>query len=167
METKPRGAPTKYKPEYAEQARKFCLLEGATDDELAANFGVALRTIDNWKRQHPDFLQAVQAGKKIADANVADGFYKRAVGLEFTEVTREYIQGEMIVIKEVTRLIPPDPGAALNWLKNRQPAKWRDKVEVAHSGKIDTNDLSNLSDAQLDKVIQELEARTARASAES
>ena len=157
MKQTKRGAPTKYKPEYAEQARKYCLLDGATDEELAVSFGVTIRTIDNWKRQYPDFLRGVQEGKKVADANVAEGFYKRAVGIEFTEVTRELVNDELTITKEVIKLIPPDPGAALNWLKNRQPAKWRDKVEVAHSGKIETNDLSNLSDEQLNQLLTELE----------
>ncbi|WP_020604004.1 transposase [Spirosoma spitsbergense] len=157
-----RGAPTKYKPEYAEEARKFCLLEGATDEELATSFGVSAKTIDNWKIKYPDFLRSVQEGKKIADANVAEGFYKRAVGIEFTEVTRELIANELTVTKEVTKLIPPDPGAALNWLKNRQPAKWRDKVEVAHSGKIETNDLSHLSDEQLNLLLSELQTKVNR-----
>ena len=162
-----RGAPTKYKPEYAEQARKYCLLEGATDEELAIAFGVSLKTIDNWKKQHPNFLQAVNEGKKIADANVAEAFYKRAVGIEFTEVTRELVDDSLTVTKEVTRLIPPDAGAALNWLKNRQPEKWRDKVDINHSGKIETNDLSNLSDAQLSQLLTELETKASRATDQS
>ncbi|GAB3805552.1 helix-turn-helix domain-containing protein [Spirosoma humi] len=167
MKQTKRGAPTKYKPEYAEQARKYCLLEGATDEELAVSFGVTIRTIDNWKRQYPDFLRGVQEGKKVADANVAEGFYKRAIGIEFTEVTRELVDDQLTVTKEVIKLIPPDPGAALNWLKNRQPAKWRDKVEVAHSGKVETNDLGNLSDAQLKQLLTELETKANRGNAES
>lgn len=164
--SKQRGAPSKYRKEYAEQARKFCLLEGATDQELATAFDVSLRTIDNWKRQYPDFLQGVQEGKKIADANVAEGFYKRAVGIEFTEVTRELIGDKLTVTKEVTKLIPPDAGAALNWLKNRAQDKWRDKVEVAHSGKVETGDLSNLSDAQLKQLLLELETKATRGNSE-
>lgn len=167
METNPRGAPTKYKPEYAEQARKYCLLTAATDEQLASFLGVSTKTIDNWKNRHPDFLQAVQEGKKIADANVAEGFYRRAVGIEFTEVTRELVGTELTVTKEVTKFIPPDAGAALNWLKNRQPQDWRDKVEVAHSGKIDTNDLSTLSDEQLAKLLTELETKIARENTDS
>lgn len=162
MESSKRGAPTKWRPEYAEQARKYCLLDGATDEELATSFDVSVKTIDNWKNKYPDFLQAVQEGKKIADANVAEAFYKRAVGIEYTEVTRELVGSDLTVTKEVTKLIPPDAGAALNWLKNRQREKWRDKVEVAHSGKIDSNNLSNLSDAQLTQLLVELEAKASR-----
>ncbi|TDR34345.1 hypothetical protein DES43_115115, partial [Aquamicrobium defluvii] len=28
--------------------------------------------------------------------------------------------------------VAPDPSAAMNWLKNRQPDKWRDKSEIDH-----------------------------------
>jgi len=167
MPTSKRGAPTKYRPEYAEEARKYCLLEGATDEELALSFGVSVKTIDNWKRKHADFLQAVQEGKKIADANVAEAFYKRAIGIEFTEVTRELVGNELTITKEVSKFIPPDAGAALNWLKNRRPTIWRDKVEVAHSGKIDTNDLSSLTDEQLQQLATQLETRTSHEGANS
>ncbi|GAB3995268.1 hypothetical protein GCM10028807_34980 [Spirosoma daeguense] len=157
MNHKKRGAPTKYKSEYAEQARKFCLLEGATDEELATAFGVSIRTIDNWRHQHPDFLQAVQEGKKIADANVAEGLYKRATGMNYTEVIRELVDDEMKVVKEITKLIPPDTGAALNWLKNRQPTKWRDQQTINYLGKIESNELSNLSNEHLNQLLTELQ----------
>ena len=44
-----RGRPTKYKAEYAEQARKLCLL-GATDMEMADFFEVSEFTINKWKK---------------------------------------------------------------------------------------------------------------------
>lgn len=162
MNENKRGRPTKYKPEYAEQARKHCLLKGATDQQLAEYFGVAESTIKEWYSKHPEFSAMTEAGKLGADMNVAEGFYKRATGIEFTETTSELVGGEMTVTKQVTKLIPPDAGAALNWLKNRQPEDWRDKVEVAHSGKIDTNDLSTLSDQQLNQLVAELEAKAKR-----
>ena len=43
----PDGRPTAYKPDFCEQARKYCLL-GATNEELGELFGVTRRTIDNW-----------------------------------------------------------------------------------------------------------------------
>lgn len=42
------GRPTLYREEYAEQARKLCLL-GTTDAELADFFNVAVDTINEWK----------------------------------------------------------------------------------------------------------------------
>jgi hypothetical protein len=32
---------------------------------------------------------------------------------------------------------PPDPTSMIFWLKNRQPAKWRDKHDMEHSGAIE------------------------------
>lgn len=46
--------PTKYKAEYAEQARKLCLL-GATNEELAAFFEVGITTLERWIKAHKEF----------------------------------------------------------------------------------------------------------------
>src|SRR3990170_280949 len=75
------GRPSKYQEEFAEQARKLCLL-GATDGELADFFEVCEATINNWKHEHPGFLESIRAGKIKADAEVADSLYRRATGEE-------------------------------------------------------------------------------------
>jgi hypothetical protein len=65
--------------EYDEQARKLCLL-GATDAELADFFGVSEQTLNTWKKVHPKFLESMNRGKIIADAEVAEKLYHRACG---------------------------------------------------------------------------------------
>lgn len=123
------GRPTAYRKEYAEQAYKYCLL-GATDAQLADFFEVAESTINNWKNNHPEFLESVRRGKIIADANVAEAFYKRATGFEKEDSEKVFqYQGE-VIRTPIKEYFPPDPGAALNWLKNRQPDKWRDKQNL-------------------------------------
>lgn len=131
---------------------KLCKL-GATDDQIAQFFEVEESTINNWKTAHPEFMESVRAGKIIADAEVANSFHKRAVGYKYDEVTYEKIdvkkdgmevdpdgdiedtKAEVYKRKVVTKEIPPDAGAALNWLKNRQKEIWRDKVETEISNK--------------------------------
>ena len=123
------GRPTAYRKENAEQAYKYCLL-GATDAQLADFFEVAESTINNWKKDHPEFLESVRRGKSIADANVAEAFYKRATGFEKEDCEKVFqYQGE-IIRAQTKEYYPPDSGAALNWLKNRQPDKWRDNKKV-------------------------------------
>jgi hypothetical protein len=73
------GAPTKYKKEYDDLAYNYCLL-GATDDQLAEFFGTVQKTINNWKKRHKGFLQAIKAGKEEADAKVAQSLFHRANG---------------------------------------------------------------------------------------
>lgn len=119
--------PTKYKPEYAEQARKLCLL-GSTDKELADFFEVSEDSIHEWKKVHAEFSESIKRGKEQADADVADRLYQRAMGFEHPEVDLRVVAGE-IVQTPITKIYAPDPTAAIFWLKNRQRAKWRDKIE--------------------------------------
>ena len=55
----PGGRPTKYKDEYAEQAYKLCLL-GATNEDLANFFEVAVSTIDKWISEIEEFSGALK-----------------------------------------------------------------------------------------------------------
>lgn len=122
------GRPTKYKEEYAEQAYKLCLL-GHTDAELAEFFEVEESTINNWKLAHPDFLESIKRGKSIADGEVAESLYKRAMGYKHDDVDIKVIDGQ-IVMTPLTKYYPPDTAALIFWLKNRQKKKWRDKIET-------------------------------------
>lgn len=125
---RPVGRPSKYKPEHAEQARKLCLL-GATDADMADFFDVDEATINRWKLEFPEFCESIKKGKMLADANVADRLYQRAMGYEAPDVDIRVVDGE-IVETPMTKYYPPDTPAAIFWLKNRQKGKWRDKVEV-------------------------------------
>lgn len=138
MATKPKkeaeknkvGRPSDYKEEYAEQARKLCLLMGATDADLADFFGVCEKTINNWKIEFPEFLQSIKAGKSVADAEVAVSLYRRATGYVGKKTVTANIGGVVSDVKEVDEYVGPDVSAAMFWLKNRSPEKWREKSEV-------------------------------------
>jgi hypothetical protein len=99
------GRDTKYRPEFNDQARKLCLL-GFTDAELAEFFGVCERTINNWKADFPAFLQSINDGKVVADAQVADSLYRRATGEQIV-VERLLKRGDA---HEVIRLMQFVPG---------------------------------------------------------
>ncbi len=126
------GRPTSYRAEYAEQARKFCLL-GATDKRLAELFEVSEVTLNAWKKEHPEFLKSLKEGKELADANVASSLYHRAIGYSHAEDDIRALNGG-IVITPTIKHYPPDTAAATLWLKNRQPQVWRDKVDAELSG---------------------------------
>lgn len=132
------GRPSRYKAEYAEQAYKFSLL-GATDARLAEFFEVAESTINMWKSTHPEFSESIKEGKQRADAQVAQSLFKRATGYQYEEIT--YEGEDSTLAKKVVKEVAPDTGAAMAWLKNRQPKDWRDKQEVEHSGQVSIESL--------------------------
>jgi len=127
------GRPTRYKAEYAEQARKLCLL-GATDEELAGFFSISFQTLNTWKKSHKEFLESITRGKIVADAEVAERLYQRALGYSHQAVKIMAVD-KTVVHEEYIEHYPPDTQAASLWLRNRQPKKWRDKQDVEHSGK--------------------------------
>lgn len=119
---------TSYKKEYDEQVEKLCKL-GLTDKELAKFFGVTEKTINNWKIAHPSFLQSIKGGKVLADANVVQSLYNRALGYSHNEddIRTLSIGDGMseIVITPTVKHYPPDTTACLAWLHNRQREKWQ------------------------------------------
>ena len=123
------GRSTRYKKEFAQMAEKIALL-GATDAELAEIFEVSERTINTWKQRHKEFSAALKSGKQLADANVASRLYERALGYSTTDTKFATHEGEITDSQEYEKHYPPDTTAAIFWLKNRQPEKWRDKQEV-------------------------------------
>lgn len=117
------GRPSKYKDEFAGQAAKLCKL-GATDAQLADFFGVAISTVALWKVEHPAFSDALRVAKEAADERVEQALYRRALGYQHDEIDIRVV-GNMIVKTPVRKHYAPDAASMIFWLKNRQPAKWR------------------------------------------
>jgi hypothetical protein len=140
-ETLGRGRPTVYQDDFPERARIMCEA-GATDIELADEFGVNVLTIYRWKHKYPEFCKSLLIGKDIADDRVERSFYNRAVGYTF-EATKIFMPSgaDQPVYAPYFEHVPPDHGAALSWLKNRRGDKWRDKTETDINIKGDLGDL--------------------------
>lgn len=130
----PAGRPTDYKSTYNKLAYNYCLL-GATDVELADFFEVCEDTIYEWKNKFPQFSESIKKGKAQADAVIASKLFHRAKGYQHPDVDIKMYEGQIIATK-LTKHYPPDTTAAIFWLKNRQPQKWRDKSEIDTTTKI-------------------------------
>jgi len=139
----PGGRPTKYKPEYCLTV-EYMARAGLTDVQIAERLGISEATITNWKKDYPEFLVSLKAGKEGPDDLVEKSLFERATGYTFDSekiVTLSMGQGlgtevERVPIKEHC---PPDVTAQIFWLKNRRPDRWRDKQEVEHTGGISVN----------------------------
>jgi hypothetical protein len=129
-----RGRPTDYKPEYCERAEALCAKHSLTDEDLALMFGVCVASINNWKTQHPEFLESLKKGKDTKDNAVEKSLFERATGYQ-QEAVKIFCQNGMVTEVPYIERFPPDTTACIFWLKNRQPDKWRDKREF--EGKVE------------------------------
>jgi predicted transcriptional regulator len=103
------GRPSPYSVNTHPAFAGYLAREGKTEEEIAALLGVTAKTIFNWKNAHPEFLLALKQSKEEADSVVEQSLYQRAIGIKDAK---------------------GDVTACIFWLKNRQPAKWREKQEV-------------------------------------
>lgn len=136
------GRLTDYDEKFCQIAYCMALL-GATDEDLAQAFDVSRTTINEWKNKYVEFSEHLKRGKLVADSNVAARLYERALGYEHDSEEIKVVSvgnngGSEIERVPIRKIYPPDTVAAIFWLKNRQPSKWRDKQEVEHSGEIKT-----------------------------
>ncbi|WP_010276451.1 helix-turn-helix domain-containing protein [Paenibacillus senegalensis] len=116
--------------------------DGLTIDQIADNLGVASSTLFDYKNKYPELSEALKRGQEVADVEVENSLYKRALGYRYDEVTKEAVTDPktgnaiMVETKRVTKEVQPDVTAQIFWLKNRRPDKWRDKkdIDANHSG---------------------------------
>jgi transposase len=155
----PAGRPTKYEGEKTCTLVYKLALLGATDEEMADILNVEESTVNNWKNSYPEFLESIKRGKEEADATVAQKLYHRAIGYEHPETITASYQGEITDTKEVIKHYPPDPTAAIFWLKNRQSRKWRDKQEIETNVTV-KGKLEQLSDEELQERLNQLKGKT-------
>ncbi|MGV8136475.1 MAG: hypothetical protein AB2L20_14800 [Mangrovibacterium sp.] len=147
------GRKTAFKPEFVELAYNYSLL-GATDIEMAGFFGVSEKTFNTWKKQYPEFLQSLKKGKVIADGEVASKLYHRALGYSHSATKFATADGKITDQVQYTEHYPPDTTAAIFWLKNRQPEKWRDRTETNLTGDLVLkSELEKLSDTELENIV--------------
>lgn len=107
--------------------------DGLVEKQIAHNLGVAVSTLNLYKKDHPEFSEALARGKEVVDLEVENALLKRAKGYQYTEVTTEERltrDGEIITLtKRVVRDVPPDPTSMMFWLANRRRDRWAYKPQ--------------------------------------
>src|SRR6516162_4680655 len=125
------GRRTAYSPRLAVVARKCCE-RGMTDIEVADMLGIGLATLYRWKLEHPGFSRVFKLGKAEADDRVERSLYSRAIGYDYiAEKAAMTRHGQKTM--RYRQHIPPDTAAAVWYLKNRRPDRWRDSFRHEHT----------------------------------
>ena len=128
------AAPLKYNQAYHDDWAWSLAIKGATDEEIAVAFGISVRTLHRWKKDHESFMEALSAGKDQADAKVEKKLYERAVGYRYTEkesVIEVDADGNRkpLKIRTIEKECPPDVLAQMYWLNNRRSSQYKRNPE--------------------------------------
>jgi len=101
-------------------------LLGATDKELCDALGVSMSTLSVWKTKNPEFKEALQKGRVMADMKVAEALFLNTQD-RFVEIEENHVyRGE--VIKTTKKIfIQGDKWAQAQWLSKRRKGEWTEK----------------------------------------
>jgi hypothetical protein len=124
------GRKPKYQPAMVGIARKACE-RGMVDLEIADLLGVNVATLYRWKFEHSQFARSFKLGKAEADDRVERALFSRAVGYDFN-VEKQVMTRHGPRMLRWREHAPPDVSAAMAYLKNRRPDRWRDASRIEH-----------------------------------
>lgn len=103
--------------------------DGLSDIQIAQNIGISDRTLYRWKKEYGQICQSLKKGKEVADYQVENALFKRALGYTITIKEEKLDKDGCVHTLEKDVHIPPDTTAQIFWLKNRKPDKWREKQD--------------------------------------
>lgn len=107
--------------------------DGLTNEQIMKNLGIGRDSFYRYKDKYSEFSDALKKGKEVADIEVENALFKRAIGYKYKEVIKEVkeIDGKKSTyVKEVIKEMPGDVAAQIFWLKNRKSSKWKDKQDI-------------------------------------
>ena len=107
--------------------------DGLTNEQIMKNLGIGRDSFYRYKDKYSEFSDALKKGKEVADIEVENALFKRAIGYKYKEVIKEVkeIDGKKTTyVKEVIKEMPGDVGVQIFWLKNRKSSKWKDKQDI-------------------------------------
>lgn len=101
------------------------LAGGATDYEIAEAVGVSTRTLYNWRNESPELYKMMLDSKDGFDIRIERTLAASALGYTYP-AEKIFMQDGQVVRVPYIEHVKPDTTAAIFWLKNRQPERWRD-----------------------------------------
>lgn len=87
-----------YSPENLELVEGWAR-DGLSDAQIAENIGINVSTIYDWKKQHPEFLDAFKKGKQVVNVELENALFKKAVGAKTTTTTYRVAKVDETVLK--------------------------------------------------------------------
>ncbi len=135
----------RYDPVYCRRLTDYAITHPGefqgTLDQISALFGCSVRTISQWKKDHPEFREVCDTISTDIDIPVENANYRSACGHTHEETEEIYDENDRLIRKKVvTKYYPPNPASISLWLTNRKPEVYRNKQTTEHAGEIKITD---------------------------
>lgn len=117
-------------PEGLELLRKWA---GMDLESIAANMGITRTTLSRWCKKS-DAIRAVLYDRKMCKAvekEVYANCFDRTKVVPYTEQVMDKNGNVQTLTKEKVVVLPADFRAQKYWLNNRNPERWKEKMEVS------------------------------------
>lgn len=100
--------------------------DGLTEKDIASKLGISISSMKNYKRQYPEFRQAMEEAKEAVISDVFAALLKRAKGYEYEEVKvytkkekdDEGVYKDVVYTEKTKKHEPPNVAACSLILKN-------------------------------------------------
>ena len=104
--------------------------QGIKFEDIAKDcIGVSVETFRKWRKSSDKIRKACDVAMDICNSSVEKSLLRRATGYDYTEEVYELVEGEMLLVRQYKKHMPPDTKAILSWLYNRLPNMWRSVQE--------------------------------------
>lgn len=72
--------------------------DGLTDEQIAHNIGIRRSTLSAWKVRFPDIADTLRKNKEVADREVENAMFKRAIGYEYKEKIAKVVDRDKDIV---------------------------------------------------------------------
>lgn len=115
--------------------------QGMTEEQIAHKLGIGLSTIQLYKKENIELLDALREGTAELIEKLEETLYNRAIGIDYEE-TKTYVEltpdskgketKEKKKIERIKKWLAPDVDALKFALKNLHSGKWKEKQVLEH-----------------------------------
>ena len=104
--------------------------QGFNDSQIAKKMGICRASFYIYKRQYPEFAEALECGRDEADGNVENRLYRLALGGFYTETVVKYDDGRT---RTTVKQAVPNLKAAICWLERSEKRKAAEAARIQTS----------------------------------
>lgn len=130
------GGKSRYDPDVHPALAAQMKQDGKTNEEIAAAFGIAKRTLTYWCKEHEELHKAIKTGREIMCAKVRKSLYDSCFEhvVEDTRIIRERDpetnEMKVVRVEQFRRVVPPNTLAQQILLYNCDPEHFRRNPSV-------------------------------------